>query len=218
MTTLELQAKQKLYKKKLTISIKYAKLHNKVELEAQQRMVKELEKAERQVKQRQINKEKQAKNKVRAKEWKPLLKVKKPKPINHMTKADRYFSRCIRSMWAFQLSDWERYNTEYTGTTHHRLKDLTCWHYETRGIYSTRYHVGNCLPQTPWQNKAEHHNPSLKKIFRQKLVAKHWEHVVQEVEELAKARNRNENAKTDMKYEHEYWKTRYEESYKHMRE
>ena len=73
MTTLEAQAKQKLYNKKHTITIKYAKLVEKSEKDLWEKLTKEFAKAERQVKQRLINKEKQAKNKIRAKEWKPLL-------------------------------------------------------------------------------------------------------------------------------------------------
>ena len=227
MTTLEAKAKQKLYLKQLVINKKYAKLIEDTNKDITNKHSKALQKAEKQVKQRLINqerkiknKQKEKENKVREKQWKPLLKVKPPKPkkVNHMKFADFYFSRCIRSTGAWQWDDWEWYNYDYTWNWPYRIKDLTCWHYETRGIYSTRYHVWNCLPQTAGQNKAEHHNPKLKKLFRERLVAKHWEHVVQEVEELARARTKNENAKTDMKYEHEYRKTRYEERYKHMRE
>lgn len=30
--------------------------------------------------------------------------------------------------------------------------------------------MGNCLPQTAGQNKAEHKNPALKEIFRKRLI------------------------------------------------
>lgn len=217
MTTLEAQAKQKLNQKWYIIKNKFEKLINDTNTSLEEKEKKAYQKAERQVKQRLINQEKKIKNKQRAKEWKPLLKIK-VKKINHMAKADFYFSRCIRSMHAQQLSEWTRYNKDVVTWQVLPIKDLTCWHYITRWTYTTRYHVGNCACQSHWTNKAEHHNPKRKSLFRQALVKLHWLHVVQEVEELAKARTKNENAKTDMKHEHEFRKNEYETKYKSMRE
>lgn len=227
MTTLEAQAKQKLYLKQIYIENKFFKLsieaEDKVKLDKQ----KALAKAERQVKQRLINQEKKIKNKqrekenkVREKQWKPLLKIRKPKPkkINHMKLADFYFSRCIRSMRAQELSKWMRYDKDVVTWQVLLIKDLTCWHYITRWTYTTRYHVGNCACQSHWTNKAEHRNPKRKYLFREALVKLHWEHVVEEVETLAKQWKQSDNKKVNFEEEHKFWKNEYETKYKSMRE
>lgn len=207
LKTIEIQAQTKLRTKLMQIGFKYLKLADETSEKIEAKKKREQAKALRVVNNRVANQKRKLK-------WKPA----KQKEINHMTKADWYFSRCVRSIGAFQLSDWERYNTEYTWTAHFRLKELTCWHYKTRWIYVTRYHMGNCLPQTAGQNKAEHKNPALKEIFRKRLIVKHWLFVVEEVERLAQERKQSDNKKMDFEYEHNFWKNEYETKYKHMRE
>lgn len=148
------------------------------------------------------------KNQIRKAEGKKV-KEKVKTEARYKTKADRYFSRVVRSIWAFQ-ENGERYNYDYTWKIKMRIKDLTCGHFITRWVYTLRYDLNNCLPQTKWQNQAEHYNPSLKTQFRNILIATRTIEVVKTLEEIHNKRDRNENKKVIMKDEYEKWKTEYD--------
>ncbi len=174
MTTLEAQAKQKLYLKQVYIENKFFKLSIDAECKVEQDKKKALEKAERQVKQRLINKEKQAKNKIRAKEWKPLLKVK-VKKINWVKKCDDLFSKYIRlKYWNICYTCW--------GTDH-----IGNWHCVSRKIWKLRRDEDNCRPQCFFKCNAKFSGNGETTLFKQKLG---WDRVsvgyLQNTELLAK--------------------------------
>lgn len=174
MTTLEAQAKQKLYNKKHAITIKYAKLVEKSEKDLWERLTKEFAKAERQVKQRLINQEKKIKNKQRAKDGKPLLKVK-VKKANWVKKCDDLFSKYIR------LKYW---NICYTCGG---ADNIGNWHCVSRKIRSLRRDEDNCRPQCFYKCNAKISWNGETAIFKDKLK-RQWINVMylEEQELLAK--------------------------------
>lgn len=48
----------------------------------------------------------------------------------------------------------------------------------------TRYHLGNCLPQSPGANQREHLDPKTKKYMRQAIIDAYGEDNIAEVESL----------------------------------
>ena len=202
---LEYDKKDKL--KKQDEWIEKMKEHKKEQLEKKiQRKINQIEK----------DRARKIKNITLVQKWKaPKEKKKKPKTESrYMNKADWYFSRVVRSIWAFQ-ENGERYNYDYTGKLKVRIKDLTCGHYITRWVYTLRYDLNNCLPQTKWQNRAEHLNPSLKTQFRNILIATRGIEVVKMIDQKHNERNKSENKKVIMKEEYEKRKAEYQKV-KHM--
>lgn len=203
---LEYDKKNKL--NKLNEWIEKMKEHKKEQLE---------KKVQRKINQIEKDRARKLKNITLVQKWKPPKEKKKIiTNSRYMNKADWYFSRVVRSIWAFQ-ENGERYNYDYTWKIKMRIKDLTCGHFITRWVYTLRYDLNNCLPQTKWQNQAEHYNPSLKTQFRNILIATRTIEVVKTLEEIHNKRDRNENKKVIMKDEYEKWKTEYEQ-YSYMRE
>lgn len=203
---LEYDKKDKL--NKLNEWIEKMKEHKKEQLE---------KKVQRKINQIEKDRARKLKNITLVQKWKPPKEKKKIiTNSRYMNKADWYFSRVVRSIWAFQ-ENGERYNYDYTWKIKMRIKDLTCGHFITRWVYTLRYDLNNCLPQTKWQNQAEHYNPSLKTQFRNILIATRTIEVVKTLEEIHNKRDRNENKKVIMKDEYEKWKTEYEQ-YSYMRE
>lgn len=204
---LEYDKKDKL--NKLNEWIEKMKEHKKEQLEKKiQRKINQIEK----------DRARKLKNITLVQKWKPPKEKKKIiTSSRYMNKADWYFSRVVRSIWAFQ-ENGERYNYDYTWKIKMRIKDLTCGHFITRWVYTLRYDLNNCLPQTKWQNQAEHYNPSLKTQFRNILIATRTIEVVKTLEEIHNKRDRNENKKVIMKDEYEKRKEIYEQQYQWMRE
>lgn len=190
---------------------------SKIESDLESQREKLTKKYDRKIKACEIDKVRKLKNLEREKEGKTLLKepVRRKKPVNHMSKADYYFSRVVRSIWA-ELIDWEWYNYDPTSSSKIPIKDLTCWHYKTRGIYTTRYLLANCIPQTHGQNKREHLDPRQKIIFRQCLINRDWLQSVNQLDLLESQWNKNENEKINMQEMHEYRKQQYQ-LYEYMR-
>lgn len=156
MTTLEAQAKQKLWNKKKAIEVKYSKLIMSTESALKIKRSKEHEKAERQVKQRLINQEKKIKNKQRAKDGKPLLKVK-VKKVNRVKKCDDLFSKYIRlKYWNICYTCW--------GTDH-----IGCWHCISRKIRKLRRDEDNCRPQCFYKCNAKFSWNGEITLFKKKL-------------------------------------------------
>ena len=196
---LEYDKKNKL--NKLNEWIEKMKEHKKEQLE---------KKVQRKINQIEKDRARKLKNITLVQKWKPPKEKKKIiTNSRYMNKADWYFSRVVRSIWAFQ-ENGERYNYDYTWKIKMRIKELTCGHFITRWVYTLRYDLNNCLPQTKWQNKAEHYNPSLKTQFRNILIATRTIEVVKTLEEIHNKRDRNENKKVIMKDEYEKWKTEYD--------
>lgn len=196
---LEYDKKDKL--NKLNEWIEKMKEHKKEQLE---------KKVQRKINQIEKDRARKLKNITLVQKWKPPKEKKKIiTNSRYMNKADWYFSRVVRSIWAFQ-ENGERYNYDYTWKIKMRIKDLTCGHFITRWVYTLRYDLNNCLPQTKWQNQAEHYNPSLKTQFRNILIATRTIEVVKTLEEIHNKRDRNENKKVIMKDEYEKWKTEYD--------
>ena len=167
-------------------------------------------KVQRKINQIEKDRARKLKNITLVQKWKPPKEKKKIiTSSRYMNKADWYFSRVVRSIWAFQ-ENGERYNYDYTWKIKMRIKDLTCGHFITRWVYTLRYDLNNCLPQTKWPNQAEHYNPSLKTQFRNILIATRTIEVVKTLEEIHNKRDRNENKKVIMKDEYEKWKTEYD--------
>lgn len=174
MITLEAQAKQKLYLKRLLIDDKWVKLYDKKEAEVDEWIKKQYAKAERQVKQRLINQEKKIKNKQRAREGKPLLKVKKKK-INRVKKCDDLFSQYIRvKYWSVCYTCW---SSEHIGN----------WHCISRKIRSLRRYEDNCRPQCFYKCNAKFSGNGETAIFKDKLK-RQWINIMylEEQELLAK--------------------------------
>lgn len=174
MTTLELQAEKKLKDKLYQIAIKYNKLVESTKTDLEQKKDKDIKKAERQVKQRLINQEKKIKNKQRAKEWKPLLKMK-VKKINRVKKCDDLFSKYIRlKYWNICYTCW---GTEHIGN----------WHCVSRKIWKLRRDEDNCRPQCFYKCNAKFSWNGETAIFKKRLTA-HWINVtyLEEQELLAK--------------------------------
>lgn len=196
---LEYDKKNKL--NKLNEWIEKMKEHKKEQLE---------KKVQRKINQIEKDRARKLKNITLVQKWKPPKEKKKIiTNSRYMNKADWYFSRVVRSIWAFQ-ENGERYNYDYTWKIKMRIKELTCGHFITRWVYTLRYDLNNCLPQTKWQNQAEHYNPSLKTQFRNILIATRTIEVVKTLEEIHNKRDRNENKKVIMKDEYEKWKTEYD--------
>lgn len=142
------------------------------------------------------------------KNWKPIKKKEKPKTsTRYKTKADWYFSRCIRAIWAV-MHNGQRHNTCATDGKLYPIIDLTNGHYITRRNMWTRYDPNNCIPQTAKANKAEYHNPERKIYFRNSLVAKYWEQTVQDLES-----KRYTIEKINIKEIYEHRKNQYETIY-----
>ena len=186
---------------KLNEWIEKMKEHKKEQLE---------KKVQRKINQIEKDRARKLKNITLVQKWKPPKEKKKIiTSSRYMNKADWYFSRVVRSIWAFQ-ENGERYNYDYTWKIKMRIKDLTCGHFITRWVYTLRYDLNNCLPQTKWQNQAEHYNPSLKTQFRNILIATRTIEVVKTLEEIHNKRDRNENKKIIFRDEYEKWKTEYD--------
>ena len=206
---IEYKAKETLRARLSQITYKYNKLKEWNEYLLTKKQDREIAKAHKRAEDRK-------KNQIRKLEGKKV-KEKPKTEARYKTKADRYFSRVVRSIWAFQ-ENGERYNYDYTWKIKVRIKDLTCGHFITRWVYTLRYDLNNCLPQTKWQNQAEHYNPSLKTQFRNILIATRTIEVVKTLEEIHNKRDRNENKKVIIKDEYEKRKEIYEQQYKWMRE
>lgn len=174
MTTLEAQASKKLKDKLYQITIKYSKLVESTKKDLDAKKDKEMKKAERQVKQRLINQQKKEKNKLRAKEGKPLLKVK-TKKVNRVKKCDDLFSKYIRLKYG---------NVCYTcwGTDH-----IGNGHCVSRKIRKLRRDEDNCRPQcfyicnakfsgngetTKFKKKLTTHGVNVLYLEEQELLAK----------------------------------------------
>lgn len=207
---------QKISALEYDLKVKLSKLESDLEENRINEIEKLTNKINRKIKQAKIDRDRKLKNITRLEKGKEPLKVKK-KPINHMSKADYYFSRVVRSIWATRWEDWQRYNFDPTSNTTALIKDLTCGHYKTRWIYTTRYLLTNCIPQTHGQNKREHLDPRQKIIFRNVLLGRDGLQSIKQLDLLESQWTKNENQKVNMQEMHEYRKQQYQ-LYKHMRE
>ena len=161
------------------------------------------------------------KNQIRKAEGKKV-KEKVKTEARYKTKADRYFSRVVRSIWAWKWDDWTRYNKDYVWNTYPILK-LTCGHCISRAVLTTRYDLDNCMPQTWWDNEQEYYRPYLKTIFKESIVKQRGQRVMDRLEKAEqKWATESKSLKTmkdkvNMSEMYEKRKKEYQ-TYKHMRE
>lgn len=178
-------------------------------------------KQEREVARAYKKAEDRKKNQIRKLEGKKV-KIKEKTESRYKTKADRYFSRVVRSIDARQWSDWIRYTKDYVGNTHPILS-LTCGHCISRAVLTTRYDLENCMPQTWSDNGQEHWNPHLKQLFKQSIIKQRGKKVMDRLEKAEIKRATESKSlkplkdKVNVREEYEKRKKEYEK-YKHMRE
>ena len=160
------------------------------------------------------------KNQFRKAEGKKV-KEKVKTEARYKTKADRYFSRVVRSIWAWN-DNWTRYNKDYVWNPYPILR-LTCGHCISRSVLTTRYDLDNCMPQTWWDNEQEYYRPYLKTIFKESIIKQRGQNVMDRLEKAEQKRATESKSlktmkdKVNMLEMYEKRKKEYQ-TYKHMRE
>jgi len=210
---IEYKAKETLRARLSQITYKYNKLKEWNDYLLTKKQDREIAKAHKRAEDRK-------KNQIRKLEGKKV-KEKPKTEARYKTKADRYFSRVVRSIWAWDVN-WTRYNKDYVWNPHPILS-LTCGHCISRAVLTTRYDLENCMPQTGSDNGQEHYQPYLKTIFKESIIKQRGQNVMDRLEQAEiKRATESKSLKTtkdkvSMLEMYEKRKKEYQR-YKHMRE
>lgn len=210
---IEYKAKETLRARLSQITYKYNKIKEWNDYLLSKKQEREIARAHKRAEDRK-------KNQIRKLEGKKV-KEKPKTEARYKTKADRYFSRVVRSIWAWNING-TRYNKDYVWNPH-PIMSLTCGHCISRSVLTTRYDLENCMPQTWWDNKQEYYRPYLKQIFKEAIIKQRGKEVMDRLEQADKTRATESKSlktmkdKVNMLEEYEKRKKEYQK-YKYMRE